>query len=199
MENGTYYSNVCVHVDDIRQSLPTQIYKTATADHRRTERNSLQNQRLRRIAMSALQSPPYTYDEDLVGWMGQQIAYLKAGQLEKMDMENFLEEVEGVVKTEKRCMKSHFIVLVTHLLKWHYQPSFRCRSWSSSIRNARLEILGVVEDSPSMKRQMQGVFEDSWKRARDLALEESGLPGNDMPKICPWDLDYAMNQKIEIR
>jgi len=137
-----------------------------------------------------------SYESDLVGWMGEQIALLKRGEVDKMDMENFLEEVEGVVRTEKRCMRSHFIVLIAHFLKWHYQPSYRCRSWSSSIRNARWEILGVLEDSPSMKRQMQEVFDGSWTRARALALEESGLPEGDIPRYCPWTLHYVMNKEI---
>lgn len=144
--------------------------------------------------MSSLAS----YENDLAAWVCQQVGYLKSGQYDKIDMENFIEEIEGVVRSEKRSMKSHFIVLITHLLKWEYQSYHRSRSWVASITNSRCEIQEVVEDSPSLKNHMQTAFEQAWERGRKIALQETGIPSHQLPMACPWSLHHVMNKAIAI-
>ena len=150
----------------------------------------------RRKDMGALAST--TYEEDIAAWMSQQLAYLKAGEYDKIDMDNFIDEAEGVVRTDKRSMKSYFVILMGHLLKIQYQPSKKTKSWYYSVDNSRLEINGILSDSPSLKSYMPLAFEQAWEQARKLAISETNMSTREFPRSCPWDLDYVMNKKINI-
>ena len=137
------------------------------------------------------------YETDLAAWVHEQIELLKTGQFDKIDMENFIDEVEGVVRTDKRSMKSHFVIMIAHILKWEYQPSKRSGSWLASINNARYEIEAVIQDSPSLKNYKEFAFGLAWEQARKLAIQETGLPSKDFPKCCPWTCNQAMKLKCD--
>ncbi len=138
------------------------------------------------------------YEKDLASWVAEQASHLRNKEFDKIDLENFIDEFEGIVKRDKRSMKSYFEILLTHMLKWQYQPSKRSSSWYASIRNSRDEINGIIEDSPSLKNNMELAYETAWKKGRKHALEETGLKNSELPKICPWDLKDALQMKFEI-
>ena len=135
------------------------------------------------------------YDRDLAVWVEQQIAYLKAREYNKLDIDNLLEELESVGKTERRSMESYFEVMIAHLLKWNYQPSNRCKSWASSINQSRRRILRLLKDSPSLKNYMDTAFKDAFNEGRRTAIEETGM--KDIPLMCPFNVTYAMDEKID--
>jgi len=136
------------------------------------------------------------YDIDLEVWLNQQIAYLKAGQYNKLDLDNLIEEIESVGKTERRSMESYFEVLICHILKWKYQPSNRSKSWVSSINQSRRHILRILKDSPSLKNYMETAFKDAFNDARKTAVEETGIKS--IPNFCPFNLHYAMHEHISM-
>ena len=73
--------------------------------------------------MSAL-----AYHQDFYGWTQEQAKLLREHRLDELDLENLLEEVESMGKSEKRELESRLEVLLMHLLKWHYQPNFQGKS-----------------------------------------------------------------------
>lgn len=62
------------------------------------------------------------YEQDFYGWTMEQAALLKSGRLNELDIQNLIEEVETMGRSEKRALESRLSVLLLHLLKWHYQP-----------------------------------------------------------------------------
>ena len=72
------------------------------------------------------------YDRDFNLWVAAQQAALKEHRYADLDLPNLLEELDGLTKRDKRALKSHSRVLLTHLLKWHYQPQKRTSSWQVS-------------------------------------------------------------------
>ena len=64
------------------------------------------------------------YDQDFYGWTQEQAALLRAGRLNDLDIENLIEEVETMGRSEKRELESRLTVLFVHLLKWKYQTRF---------------------------------------------------------------------------
>jgi hypothetical protein len=83
-----------------------------------------------------------------------------------------------------------------HLLKWYYQPSERSGSWRSSIRNARLEIRDILEESPSLGRQVPDLFAKRYPRARADALDETGLPDAILPQACQWAVEQVLDDNF---
>jgi hypothetical protein len=136
-----------------------------------------------------VQSP---YEKDFYKWAKIQANLLKKGDFEKLDLNNVIEEIEALGRSERRELKSRMIVLLMHLLKREYQPNKRTQSWDKTIRNERTEISIVLDDSPSLRREMKKVMEEAYSYAVSKAAEETKLPEKTFPKECPWDLKAVM-------
>ena len=128
------------------------------------------------------------YDQDFYAWTQEQAALLREGVLHDLDVTNLAEEIESLGKSDRRALGSHLRNLVMHLLKWHAQPGGRHTgpSWRQSIRNARAEIAVIVEDSPSLRREVSGLLVRWYPLARLDAADETGLPLATLPEACPW-------------
>lgn len=133
------------------------------------------------------------YDQDIVAWANQQAQALRAGRFDQLDLERLAEEIEDVGKSEQRELISRLAILITHLLKWGYQPERRGASWESTIRTQRDAIARRVKRTPSLKRTLADPdwFADAWNDGRDLALREPGL--SELPQACPWTLERIIN------
>ena len=128
------------------------------------------------------------YDQDFYAWTQEQAALLREGAVEELDLTNLAEEIESVGKSDRRALGSHLRNLVLHLLKWHYQTSGRQtgQSWRVSIRNARAEILVLLEDSPSLQPEVARLLIRWYPLARQDAADETRLPLATFPATCPW-------------
>jgi hypothetical protein len=71
---------------------------------------------------------PTDYDHDFYAWTFEQAARLRNGCWTELDVENIAEELESLGRSEKRELISRLSVLLTHLLKWQYQPGLRSKS-----------------------------------------------------------------------
>jgi len=127
-----------------------------------------------------------TYETDFFRWTKNQSDLLKKKKFSKLDLDNLVEEIESLGRSDKRSLKSHFIILLQHLLKMQYQPAMRTPSWDNSIRNARLEIELILEDSPSLKKELSKMISSAYDYARKKALIETGLGESAFPEECPW-------------
>jgi hypothetical protein len=50
---------------------------------------------------------------------------------------------------------------------------------------SRLETL-VLEDSPSLRRDVDTLLSKRYRKARERALDQTGLPEDVLPPTCPW-------------
>ena len=140
---------------------------------------------------------PVTYDSDYYGWVQQQAELLRSGQFDQLDLENLLEEVESLGRSEKRALTSQIVRLYWHLLKWQYQPQKRSNSWVFSIEDARDEILELLEDNPSFRRDLESWIPKSYEQARKKAARETGLPIDTFPIEPPFSWELAITLPIE--
>lgn len=62
-----------------------------------------------------------TYTKDFNSWTQQTAQLLREGRWQEIDLENLIEEVEDLGKSERRGITSQLIRLLLHLLKWQYQ------------------------------------------------------------------------------
>ncbi|MEB3338520.1 MAG: DUF29 domain-containing protein [Leptolyngbyaceae bacterium] len=134
------------------------------------------------------------YEADFCAWLQQQSQMLKEGRLADLDLENLLEELEALVRSEKRAFESNLRVLLQHLLKWHYQLDRRSNSWRATIREHQLRLRKQLEDSPSLKPYFYKVFAETYQDARELAALETGLPMDAFPIEAPYRVDQVLNE-----
>jgi hypothetical protein len=126
------------------------------------------------------------HDTDFNLWATHQVNLLHNKQFSELDIENLVDEIESMSKSDKRALKSYLIVIMTHLLKLNAQPHYINRaSWLRSIRAAQAEIELIVEDSPSLKQLVPNFIESGYPKSVKTAQFETGL--TNFPDVCPFD------------
>ncbi len=132
------------------------------------------------------------YEHDFYAWANEQAALLRAGRLSEADIEHVAEEIESMGKAEKRELVSRLAVLLTHLLKWQFQPGLRGNSWRNTIREQRIRLASHMRDNPSLKAALDEVIVDSYQIARLRSQSETGLDEATFPLDCPWSFEQMM-------
>lgn len=135
--------------------------------------------------MATLPELKRLYQQDFVAWCEATVAQLKAGHMERVDIENLIEEIDSLGKRDRRELKSRLIVLLAHLLKRIYVNSpENFIGWELTIREQRRQIQSLLTDSPSLKPFLRENFEQGYREAKsDLQLE---YPEADFPESWPF-------------
>jgi hypothetical protein len=131
------------------------------------------------------------YNSDFYGWTQEQAALLRAGRFTDIDVENLIEEVETMGRSEKRAVESRLTVVLLHLLKWKYQPDRRCTSWKISMDLQRKQFQKILSENPGLKSQIQTLLNDAYDQARYEAYTETGIDLGVFPAECPWAYDQV--------
>ena len=128
--------------------------------------------------------PGARYDEDFVHWTEEQAAALRqaqsspGGSNRPLDWENLAEEIESLGKSDRRELRSQMTRILRHLLKLDVSSATEPRAgWRATINEARIEIEGLLEDSPSLRREIGGLIQKQIRAAARLAADDLGLHG----------------------
>jgi hypothetical protein len=134
------------------------------------------------------------YQTDIIAWANEQAALLRAGNLSALDIEHIAEEIEDVGKSEQRELASRMSVLLSHLLKWQFQPGRRGTSWQRTIKEQRRAIAAHIKETPSLKAALdnENWFEGVWADAIAKSIDETGLEL--FPEDCAWTVEQILSQ-----
>jgi len=128
------------------------------------------------------------YDEDFVRWTEEQAAALRrakslpltgtGGSNLPLDWGNLAEEIEALGKSDRRELRSQITRVLRHLLKLEASPAAEpCAGWRATIDEARTEIEGLLEDSPSLRRETEALIKKQIRAASRLAADDLGQHG----------------------
>jgi len=134
------------------------------------------------------------YEQDLFAWTQQQVNLLTHQRWHELDVENLIDELEGMATRDQREMTNRLIILIAHLLKWEFQPDHQSGSWRGSIQEQRLQLNGLLEDSPSLHQQFIESPEKAYPQAVKLASKETELPTTKFPNECPYELAQLLDE-----
>jgi hypothetical protein len=139
-------------------------------------------------------STPHAYETDIVAWAQEQVALLRAGNLAQLDLKHIAEEIEDVGKSEQRELANRLSVLLAHLLKWQFQASKRSKSWQSTIKTQRREVMYLLAQAPSLKAKFADAewFGIVWAKAKNLSEAETGLDFEGLDDHCPWPIEKIL-------
>ncbi|NCJ07938.1 DUF29 family protein [Synechococcales cyanobacterium C] len=126
------------------------------------------------------------YDQDFYAWTQHQVDLLRSGCLAELDLENLIEEIESLGKQQRQELRNRLGVLLGHLLKWHYQPEARSKSWVYTIKEQRRRIQEHLADNPSLKPYLCEAIERGYRDSLDLVGRETPLDPNQLPQTCPF-------------
>lgn len=139
---------------------------------------------------------PASIDEDYALWAAEQAALLRTGRIDRLDAENVAEELDGSGRSEEHQIDSRLEVLLTHLLKWQFQPEKRKQGWKASIDEQRIRLARIVTKSPSLKSYPAESLRGSYVIGRNQAVSETGLDETMFPETCPYTVEQVLNPEF---
>jgi hypothetical protein len=137
------------------------------------------------------------YEDDYYTWAREQVALLRAGRFEAVDVEHVAEELEGLSKSEFSRLRSTLRVLLMHMLKWDQQPEHRTPSWIFSIREQRRRFDDVLRENPGLKPRLAEARDAAYPDARDWAADETHLTPDEFPDACPYTWDEIRERPFD--
>jgi hypothetical protein len=129
------------------------------------------------------------YETDFYAWTQQQAILLRSKEWSQLDLPNLIEEIESLGKQQRQELRNRLSVLIGHLLKWEYQPSYRSRSWLATLRIQRRDLSRLLKDNPSLKPYLDEALREAYENARDLAMGETNLPEQTFPINCLYTIN----------
>ena len=130
------------------------------------------------------------YERDETAWLEAMSALAASGRCAEMDYPHLSAYLADMAKRDRREVFSRLVVLLSHLLKWEYQPEHRSGSWRGTIRAQRRELRQLLE-SGTLRNHASAVLTDAYAEARRQAADETELnldvfPAEDMRGLDAW-------------
>lgn len=138
--------------------------------------------------------PSDLYNQDYALWLELTCQRLAEKRFLDLDLPNLLEELGDMGRSEKRDLTSNLIAVLTHLLKYAYQPQKRSNSWRFTIKEHRRRIQESLKESPSLRAYLLQNFDECYREARDLAATETGLDVSAFPEANPFTLEQILDR-----
>ncbi len=122
------------------------------------------------------------YGTDFVLWTEEQTRALREagrpGSNLVVDWENVAEEIESLGRSDRRAVASRIRTILEQLLKPEVSPAENpTQGRRETVRRARVEIEDLLQDGPSLRRELAAMIQQELAPARELvhaALEDHG-------------------------
>ncbi len=134
------------------------------------------------------------YQADYYGWLQENAQLIREKRFSELDVDNIIEELESMGKSEKRELSNRLTVLLMHLLKWQYQLVKRSTSWRNTIAVQRIDIRELLEDSPSLRREVADKIAVAYEKAVLAAEVETGIEKQNFPAACPFSFEQILDE-----
>lgn len=143
------------------------------------------------------------YEADFYGWTQEQAAKLRKLLAERsnldLDVQNILEEIDSLGRSNYHQLVSRFEEIAIHLLKLHYSTLLECeRLWKNSVRGQRTRIARLLLQNPSLRPRLAEAlaagYEDALRHFSDDKLIELCMP-EQLPGSSPFDVDHSLTDE----
>ena len=101
-----------------------------------------------------------------------------------------------MARRDQRELVSRFIVLLTQLLKWQFQPIQRSNSWEGSIVEQRIQIMRLLKSASSLKNYGPEAIVDAYPDAVKIAVRETKLVAEVFPSDCPYTIIQLLDESF---
>lgn len=135
----------------------------------------------------------HRYETDFYAWTLEQSALLRQGDFQHLDIPHLVEEIESLGKQQRQELKNRLGILIGHLLKWHYQPENRSKSWRVTIQNQRREVIDLLAENPSLKSYLPEAMRKGHQAGLDLVALETPLDYPDLPEHPIYTLTQLLD------
>ena len=138
------------------------------------------------------------YEADYSAWVLAQATLLQEGRFAELDVENLVDEVESLSRSDYAAFVSAIEIVLIQMLKWDVQPERRGPSWVASIVEHRRRIVRALKQSPSFRSRLEEAVEEAFETATARAAGETNLPLSDFPEQNPFDWEDITTRSYEL-
>lgn len=127
-------------------------------------------------------STPLLYNSDYHKWLEITIEQLRSNHFSELDLENLIEELLAMGKTEIRTANSLIKQLIIHRLKLDKLPNLESRKhWQKEINNFQEQLEDLLSSYLKEKINLEKIYSRAKKEILlDYAIE--------LPQECPYSL-----------
>ncbi len=138
------------------------------------------------------------YDHDLYAWAREQAEALRVGRLDALDLAHLAEELDDLGNSRRDALRSALKRIVEHFLKLEHSPAWPPRAgWVASVIEHRQRAADLLEDNPSLRRDLPAMLDRAWRGARALAAHSLKAYDHLNPAILPKDCPYTLEQVLD--
>jgi len=134
------------------------------------------------------------YERDFHAWALEQARKVRAG--DQIDSEHVAEELESLGKSQQQQLVNRLAILITHRLKWDFQPAHRSNSWRATIREQQKLICRHMEDNPSLQSLLNRGVAQAYDFAVTLASHETGIVEQEFPEKSSYSFAELMEEVV---
>jgi hypothetical protein len=130
------------------------------------------------------------YEEDFVRWTEEQSRALReasqSGVNLPLDWENLAEEIDDLGRSVRHELRSRISTIIEHLLKLEYSPATDPRrGWMETIARERSQIEPLLDESPSLRREIVRIIKQVSPGVARLATRILHLHGENVGNLPP--------------
>ena len=133
------------------------------------------------------------YDQDFYVWTEVQAELLRQRRFEALDLDNLIEEVEGLGDAKKNAVLSNASAIIEHLLKLQFSPARDPRrGWADTIleHRDRLELELTPRLHQIFEDELLSLYARTRRRTeRRLRLYGETAAADRLPESCPYSVD----------
>ena len=128
------------------------------------------------------------YDLDETAWLEAMAELVRGRDFSALDYSHLGEYLADMARRDRREVESRLALLISHLLKWTYQPERRSGSWRATIEVQRQELARLLR-SGTLRNHARSALADVYADGVRQAAAETERPMGDFPADCPYTLD----------
>jgi len=136
------------------------------------------------------------HESDETAWLDQSAELLRSGRFDELDAMALAEYLTDMARRDRREVFIRLVIVLSHLLKWEYQPDRRSGSWLATILEQQRELRQLL-DGGTLRNHALSVFAEAYAEARKQAAAETELARAAFPEESPWDLEGALTDRGE--
>ena len=134
------------------------------------------------------------YETDETAWLEQMSKLINERRYRELDYQHLSEYLLDMAKRDRREVLHRLTTLLTHLLKWDYQPRKRSRSWQAIILRQRHDLQDLFE-SRTLENYGLEILPKAYARATKLVAAETGLAQERFAQECPYALGDLLSER----
>lgn len=126
------------------------------------------------------------YDTDHHKWLEITVEKLRSKQFSTLDLENLIEELLAMGKTDLRTANSLIKQIIIHRLKLDKLPDVEPRKpWQKEINNFQEQLEDLLSSSLKAKINLEKIYS---RAKRDILMDYA----IELPPECPYSLDELL-------